>query len=115
MALFLLWIFIFPLMYQTAHRINHLYAKEYDNCCKVNELHNIRCDIAHLHPNSVIGKEEHCPICEYSFYVNNFAERFAPYFDLTENHFSYTEAVSELFKPKTLSHKTPRAPPVDIS
>ncbi len=110
-VVFLLGIFVFPIIFQSIHIVwHHTHAV----------LHNENVSIienCNIHNNEIVlisDNIEHCAICEYEFSVNNVPNGF--YFDTVllfikdlVNQNIVNKALQQIF-----SFKTPRAPPSSI-
>lgn len=108
-ALVFLGIFIFPLVYQPYHVVRHHGIEE--------PCHHECCHSHHEKTDGVIydilsDGDEHCPICDYHFPVNDVPQMhhlssWLPYY----KGFTY-EAKPELPYTTPTRSKSPRAPPV---
>ncbi len=112
-AIVLVGIFIFPVVFQPVHVIWHQSPGSCieHQCCKVEATESTSLPGMKFESQD----DEHCPICEYQFPVKDLPEAFLfrPFTPLI--HCSLEALVIDLAFPQPKSTKTPRAPPAFIS
>lgn len=112
-ALLLLGIFFFPILFQSVHIVWHHasnHKREHHLCEQKSFDKDAFSKEACLH-----GKEERCLICDYKFSINDSPKR--SFFNLIVPAiaFVFNEADRQQQYKQFFSDKTPRAPPVLIS
>jgi hypothetical protein len=112
-AFILFGIFFFPILFQSIHIVWH-----HSNSFKCNH-HQCYCEIivkpVTRNTSNISKEEDHCPICEYEFSLNEIPQIFKFRSFIPILTFVYNEiAVHQKFQ-QVFSIKTPRAPPVLIS
>ena len=108
-ALYLLVIFIYPLVFQPIHVVYH-HKDDCSHGCYADKTSGI-CE-THQHDTPVFTeKDEKCPICTYEFSINTIPEHsvFKSYVPLNWNRLEQGQVVQ--VKQSLLNKKTPRAPP----
>ena len=107
-ALSLLLIFVFPIIYQPLHVVwHHSHGAE---CCGSYGT----CQLGDLQKREGAYFEEtidHCPICSYEFSINDIPEKQVIEFYIQELIFKFIETKVTEFVPPFVLLKIPRAPP----
>jgi hypothetical protein len=112
-AVFLLGIFCFPIIFQSVHIVwhhSHGYKQEYKICDKGTSEKT-----SYSFAKNISQKENICPICEYQFSINDLPKNsvfrtIIPEIACLLNEIAVQQQYNQIF-----SDKTPRAPPVVIS
>ncbi len=109
-ALFLFGIFIFPLIFQTAHRIKH-HNQALQSCCEHTYCHETLVSTVNI-LGIIIKEDDHCLICAYDFFIKSFTGYLFPGFMPIESHLNYVESSTLAYKAAPVALKKSRAPPV---
>lgn len=118
---FLLGLFLFPIVYQPIHSYWHHSVKNSQtkqihcnhSCCSPLQTttHNYSKGLNRI--ETLNGKEEHCPICEYQLSINNLLVISTFEYLVQKLDISYNEIVITQFIPSVASKESPRAPPIN--
>lgn len=112
-ALFLLGIFFFPILFHSAHIVWHQSIKhkcEHDICRKKLSLNDL--DKQH---EGISEKVESCLICEYKFPISYTTKIFFFHSVIPASACIFNELDKQQQFKQVFSDKTPRAPPVLVS
>jgi len=113
-AFLLFGIFLFPIIFQTIHIVeHHSHAHKSDHN---HSLKTVTNSYSHSEGENLFQKEKICPICEYQFSINDLPSitlfnAAAPVLLLS----AYNAVATEQHYRHVFSEKTPRAPPVSVS
>jgi hypothetical protein len=112
-ALLLLGIFTFPIVFQPFHLLQHQSTGAcFEHLCCQTEA-AVKVTLPGIHFES--QDKEECPVCEYDFAVKDLpgSSLFRTFTPVT--HRSLKKPVNDLAFPQVYSTKTPRAPPLFAS
>jgi len=110
-ALCLFGIFVFPMVFQTVHRIEH-HKPTGHTCCEQHGCYETS-DTQASDAACTVGEDAHCLICEYDLFLKSISAVFSPCFISIETHYSYSNPDFLPYKHIALLGKAPRAPPAE--
>lgn len=106
-ALFVLGIFTFPIVFQPLHVVWHQSHNQHGA-----EIYEVFVDISHGHKLSVLNNiNHHCLVCEYEIVINSLPQE--NYFHIIIPFVLNSNYILSVFQPvyQLYSSKTPRSPP----